>query len=153
MQDTTTALNSIGYLVARTHKALKKQFRPIVKRYGLTEPQYGVLRCLYFKDGLSSRELADMIFMDSSTVMSVVDRLEDKKLVRRQSNSVDRRITNICLTDKAKSFLPEVTAEVDKLDQRIRTQLSAEAITSLINGLNTLYTYSSTIRLNKDELR
>jgi DNA-binding MarR family transcriptional regulator len=138
------ALNSLGYFIARTHKSLKKKFTPIVNRFDLTEPQYGILRCLYYQDGLSARDLVDLIFMDSSTVMAVVDRLEKKHLVRREPHPVDRRLHRIVLTDQAKALLPTLIAEVDALDRILRKQLSAKELAVLVKGLNKLYQYATT---------
>jgi len=132
----------LGYLIARTHKALKKKITAIVGDYNLTVPQYGILRRLYHNDGLPARDLTALLFMDSSTIMAVIDRLEAKGLVRREANRVDRRINNIHLTPKAKTMLPDLLAQVDELDQALHDLLSQEEVRSLRATLDKLYDFA-----------
>jgi len=132
----------LGYLIARTHKALKKKITAIVGDYNLTVPQYGVLRRLYQNDGLPARDLVALLFMDSSTIMAVIDRLEAKGLVRREANRLDRRINNIHLTSKAKTMLPDLLAQVDELDQALHALLSPEETRSLRSALDRLYDFA-----------
>lgn len=132
----------LGYYIARTHNVFKKPIKQIVSQYGLTIQQYGVLRRLYAQDGLPARDLVNQLFIDSSTIMAILDRLEKKDLVRRRTNPNDRRMNNLYLTPKAKKFIPALVAESDELDRQLRKLLSTDECKALESGLSKLYQFS-----------
>ena len=72
---------------------------------GLTLPQVSLLRALAFKDGLTLRELSEQLSLAHSTVSGIVDRLEQKDLVQRRSDSQDKRYTRIYLSSQVNKYL------------------------------------------------
>ncbi|HEY3344052.1 MAG TPA: helix-turn-helix domain-containing protein [Anaerolineaceae bacterium] len=56
-------------------------------------------------DDLSICELSRQMGLAQSTVSSLVERLERKQLVHRQSDPADRRFTRVCLSDEVRSYL------------------------------------------------
>ncbi len=128
----------LGYLIARTHKVLKKRLATFLSRYDLTVRQHGVLKVLLEEDGLPARELVVRLFSDSSTIMDIIDRLEEKGLVRRETDPQDRRVNHIFLTDEAKILLPEIRNQTDRFEQAIYRLLSPEEIEALKTGLTKL---------------
>jgi DNA-binding MarR family transcriptional regulator len=133
---------SLGYLISRTDKSLKKLITSIVSDYHLTVPQYGILRRLYEQEGLSACDLVKQVYTDSSTMMAILDRLEKKDLIQRIPHAKDRRMNNILLTDRAKEFLPEMIARVIELEKSMTKELSEEELTNLGSGLNKLYEFA-----------
>src|SRR5580704_5041226 len=61
-----------------------------------------VIEFLGDKGGCKMRELADYLIVAVNTVTAMIDKLEDKKIVRRERDEVDRRIVMVNLTDKGK---------------------------------------------------
>ena len=100
--------DNIGYQVGRTHKALRRGLTVMLRDFDLTPQQFSVLHCLFLEDGLPARELVVRLASDSSTIMDIIDRLEEKSMVQRQDDPQDRRINRIYLTDKTKSILPRI---------------------------------------------
>ncbi|MBW2091559.1 MAG: MarR family transcriptional regulator [Deltaproteobacteria bacterium] len=128
----------IGYLIARTHKVLKKRLTTFLNRYDLTVRQHGVLNVLYEEDGLPARELVVRLFSDSSTIMDIIDRLEEKDLVKREADPQDRRVNRIFLTDKARILLPKIKSQTDRFEQAVYRRLLPQEIDALKTGLNKL---------------
>lgn len=133
---------SLGYYVARAFRALKKPITQIVQQYSLTVQQYGVLRRLYAQDGLRARDLVNQLFIDSSTIMAILDRLEKKGFIQRKPNPTDRRVNNLYLTSHAKKIIPQLIAEADALDRQMRELLTKAEIKALKSGLTKLFEFS-----------
>ncbi|MBW2087162.1 MAG: MarR family transcriptional regulator, partial [Deltaproteobacteria bacterium] len=129
----------IGFLISRTHKILKKKLTTLVQDYDLTVRQYGVLRRLYEEDGLPARELVVRLYSDSSTIIDIIDRLEEKGLVRREADPHDRRVNRIYLTDKARVILPKILSRVDRFERAIYRHLSPQETKAIKTGLNKLH--------------
>jgi DNA-binding MarR family transcriptional regulator len=129
----------LGFQIARTHKVLKQRLTALLKWHNLTVQQYRVLWLLYEEDGLSARDLVDRLFSDSSTIMEILDRLEEKELVRRRPDAQDRRVQRVFLTDAAKATLPQIRNRVDLFETAIQKHLSLEEIEALRKGLDKLY--------------
>lgn len=129
----------LGFQIARTDKALKQRLTTLLKRHNLTVQQYRVLWLLYEEDGLSARDLVDRLFSDSSTIMEILDRLEEKEWVRRRPDTQDRRVQRVFLTDAAKAILPKIRNRVDLFEAAIQKHLSLEEIEALRKGLDKLY--------------
>jgi DNA-binding MarR family transcriptional regulator len=55
------------------------------------------------------RELANALFCDNSNVTGIVDRLEERGLVRREAAEGDRRVKLLVLTDEGERMRSEIT--------------------------------------------
>ena len=84
---------------------LKRPIQEAVAGSRLTAPQISVLKTLVENDGLSLKDLSGRLGLAHSTVSSVVDRLECKGLVRRQTGAADRRVTCIHTTAAVKTWV------------------------------------------------
>ncbi len=91
-----------------------------LRERGLTFAQYGALKALTEKNGMSQAELAAALDTDSTTAMVLRTSLEKKKLVKRTSDPGDGRIKRIEITDlgksKVKAAEPGVEAFYKKAD-------------------------------------
>lgn len=119
---------SIGYLIAKTHKRLKKRIMEILVQYDLTTQQYSLLRRLYGNEGMRTGEIAEKLSSDNATIVSIIDRLEEKGLVIRAEDPKDRRVNFIYLTDKARKFLPELISKADIQNNALISTLSEKEV-------------------------
>jgi MarR family transcriptional regulator, organic hydroperoxide resistance regulator len=78
---------------------VRRELRTLCGDNELTDAQLGVLWRLSSQEGgLTSRQLADRLGCDASTVTSLVDRLERNGIVQRQAHPHDRRAKLLLLT-------------------------------------------------------
>lgn len=83
----------------------QRLFRP----HGLTAAQYNVLNVLSdAADGLSQRELGDILVVDRSNVTGLIDRLEKGGLVKRAAHPSDRRAHRVSLTPAGRRLWTKV---------------------------------------------
>lgn len=89
------------------------RFPRIAQENDLTPPQMHLLRLLDpAGDGIAMRELAEMLFCDASNVTNIVDRLEERKLIKRSPDSADRRIKRIVLTKAGERLREKVMRQL-----------------------------------------
>lgn len=88
--------------------ALIRQYRPLLKELDLTYPQFVVLMALYEKDNIPLRDLSEKTLFDSGTLTPLVQKLEAKGFLNRQSVAGDERMKNVVLTEKGKGMKKQV---------------------------------------------
>ncbi len=99
-----TALNSYIKLI-RCAESLTARLQPILKEFGLTESQFGILDAIYHIGQLSQKELGAKLLKSGGNITMVIDNLEKHLLVRREKNDADRRFFTIHLTDEGRSVI------------------------------------------------
>jgi DNA-binding MarR family transcriptional regulator len=90
-------------------------------------PQHaGVLRMLGQSAGISQQELAARLGMHASRLVGLVDTLEKRGLVERQSSASDRRVYALHLTDAGRETLKQLSTIARAHDDTMCDGLSPE---------------------------
>ncbi|MEM7033403.1 MAG: MarR family transcriptional regulator [Chloroflexota bacterium] len=80
--------------------------------------QFGTLEMLYHLGPLNQNAIGTKLLISRSNVVAVIDKLEEKALVRRERSREDRRCIFVHLTDKGQeviaSLLPAHVAAITK---------------------------------------
>ena len=93
----------------RTAETLWNSSRIFFSRWDLSPSQFNVLNVLRDSaEGLSQTELSRELLTHRSNVTGLVDRLEERKLVKRQSVPDDRRAYRVVLTEGGHKLLAEI---------------------------------------------
>lgn len=99
---------STGYLIGHIAAEMKKMFARAVEGYGVTTQQCAPLIILYRGNGSTPTEIAQTAGIDVGGVSRLLDRLEDKGLVKRVSGGEDRRSVRIKLTKEGRRLAPKL---------------------------------------------
>ena len=119
-----------------TEKQLTYSFLQLLKNYGLTEPQYNILRVLrgFRSEGPSSIGFLKERMLDrSSDVSRLVDKLFDKGLISRSENAIDRRQKDVEISEKGLNLLAGMGVCDAKADTLLQNLTDDE-----VNELNRL---------------
>lgn len=101
--------NSIGTIIFLASKSLERAAEYRIKdELGLTSSQWKVIMALKFFNGISQKELAGKIYVDGSTLVPVIDKMENGGLVERKPDPNDRRNNLIFLTKKSESTIDSI---------------------------------------------
>ena len=131
--------DSIGMLIALASKSQERLAElEMKKQLGLTSAHWKVILALNVSDGLTQKELADKIYIDSSTLVPVIDKMEQNGLVERKADSKDRRINRIFLTKKSESTINSITLIILQLRKMIYSGISASEIDLVKKTLKTI---------------
>jgi DNA-binding MarR family transcriptional regulator len=108
------APNSFGYRLKLLSQSVGRKFQERLEPLGLTPFHWVVLCCLWQEDGLAIGSIGEKLQQVGGTLTGVIDRMEERGLVRRERDSQDRRIWRIWLTDSGQELqqvLPPIVLE------------------------------------------
>lgn len=98
-------------------------FRP----HGLTAAQYNVLNLLAdAADGLSQREIGEVLVVDRSNVTGLIGRMEKAGWVRRADDPADGRVHRVSLTAKGRTLFKAVQPAYHEVVGQVTAGLSAK---------------------------
>jgi DNA-binding MarR family transcriptional regulator len=125
----------VGYHLRRAQIAVFQDFAREMASFGVTPGQFGVLQVVAANPGLSQSELAKAIGVDRSTVVAVIDRLEEQDLVVRAPSPTDRRSHALQLSETGRRLVEELVPRVRRHEERIAASLSPRERSRLIELL------------------
>jgi len=131
-------LKKILYLIRRLIHAGELYTKELDRKYQVSVPQLLCLLTLHENGSLPPSKIAKNMMVGSSTVTGIIDRLEQKGLVRRERDSPDRRMITISLTETGKKLArkapPPIQQEIiDGLKSLPKTEIE-----KIIHGLEML---------------
>lgn len=130
---------SLGLLTGMASLALSKALNAALLENNIDLPhsQFVVLRILYFHDGMSQLDIANMVSKDAAAIKRTVDNLENKGLaVRKQVRTLKN---SVCITDKGRELMPQVLKIADKIIEEALNGFSEESKEQLFSMLKMIY--------------
>lgn len=116
--------NQLCFALYSASLATTKLYKPLLKPWGLTYPQYLVLLSLWEKDGCMVSELGEQLFLDSGTLTPLLKRMESAGWLQRQRDSADERRVRIALTDAGRALREKLAGIPECLLQQSPCTLS-----------------------------
>lgn len=113
--DNVLAPYSLGYRIKLLSQILSRKFQEQLEPFGLTVFHWVVLCCLWEEDGLATSTIGERLQQVGGTLTGVLDRMEERGLIRRERDTRDRRIWRIWLTQEGKQLaevLPPIATEI-----------------------------------------
>jgi len=137
---------TLGMLIVLASKSQERLAElEMKKQLGLTPAHWKVILALNVSDGLTQKELADKIYVDGSTLVPVIDKMEQNGLVERRADPKDRRINRIFLTKKSESTVDSIISIVLRLRKMLYQGISEDEINSGRKILETIIKNSDTL--------
>lgn len=128
----------IGYHLRRAQTAVFQDFSHSLKDCRITPGQFGVLVLIEANSGLNQTRLGKALGIDRSTVVAVIDRLEERGLVERAAAPTDRRSYALRLSNQGAALLHRARELVEGHEKRIARDLSPAEQKQLISLLSRL---------------
>jgi len=114
-----------------------KQRAGILRRFGLSLSEYAALRLCAEEPSMLS-EIADVAGVTSAGATDIVDRLEARRLVRRVSDSKDRRAVRVTLTPSGSRLFRMAQSTQRAMFRELSRSLSPSDREALVIGLSSL---------------
>lgn len=112
--------------LVRCYQAFESYSAAHIRTLGLTPPQFDIVATLGNTAGMTFKELGEKTLTTKGTLTGVVDRLAEKKLVRRVASPTDGRSQIVQLTAKGVALFEQVFPAHMEYARRAFDQLSTE---------------------------
>jgi MarR family transcriptional regulator, lower aerobic nicotinate degradation pathway regulator len=143
-----------GYLFRRMQQIAVALFIEECKAFELTPVQYASLIAIHTHPGIDATRLSAVIAFDRSTLGSVIERLESKKLIDRKPSGEDKRVKLLYLTKAGAAILREIMPSVEKAQARMLQPLKPadrKVLVSLLTQLVDLNNEASRVPLRAED--
>jgi MarR family transcriptional regulator, 2-MHQ and catechol-resistance regulon repressor len=130
--NSTTNSLKLFIVLSRAYKAINEHVNKIIQANGLNPTEFAVLELLYHKGDQPMQQIGGKILLASGSITYVVDKLEQKGMLKRIACPKDRRVTYAQITEEGKQFIqdvfPEHAQQIDKLMSSLAESEKLEAI-------------------------
>jgi DNA-binding MarR family transcriptional regulator len=126
------------YLLVQLGAHLAQEFAERLAPLGLEPRHAGTLFRLAATEGLSQQAIGDLIGLNPTRMVFLVDELEQLGLVERRKNPADRRSYSLYLTDKGRDKLREIRASTIKHQDELGASLTKTERVQLTSMLRRL---------------
>jgi MarR family 2-MHQ and catechol resistance regulon transcriptional repressor len=121
-----------------TYQAFEVYSSAHVRTLGLTPAQFDIVATLGNTSGMTTRELGEKTLITKGTLTGVVDRLVDKKLVRRVAMPSDGRCQIVQLTAQGEKLFARIFPAHLSHMERAFAQLSQKELNGMTEILRRL---------------
>ena len=95
----------LGYLLKHAHLALERRTDAALGRFGITSRDLGALRVIAGGEARSQQDVAAILGVDRTSMVALLDALEQAGIVARRPSEQDRRRNVIELTKRGREIL------------------------------------------------
>lgn len=129
--------------IALIYKKMYQETESFLKNnYDLLHSDLDVLASLYFNESrLSPTELYAATVFSSGGMTKVLKKLEDRKLIKREASSIDKRSMLVCLTQDGEELSKDCLSKIAKSKEEIFSILTKKENEDL-NKILSKITYS-----------
>ena len=132
--------HSLPMELMKAREAAMSRFRPALKKWGLTEQQWRVIRALAEFEPLDASELAARSFLLAPSLTRILQHLEKSGLITRSTSSVDQRKQSVALTRRGRNQFEAAAPESERLYAEIESEFGVERLEKLYRLLAEFYT-------------
>ncbi len=129
---------SLPMALLRSREAVMRLFRPGLRRHGVTEQQWRVLRALAHAGPLEVTELAEATFLLAPSLSRILPDLEKRQLISRRQVDTDLRRSVVSLEPKGLRLIGSHAPFSEQMYAQIAKRFGAERIAQLLRLLQDL---------------
>lgn len=126
--------NRTCFLFYLAAKEVVKKYQELLNRFNLTYTQYLTMNVLWEKNEIDMKELGNILYLDSSTLTPVVNKLVEKGYAEKYRDENDKRLLNVKITESGMLLKSEVQAVPKAMFSKMGiTDEEGEIISKIIN--------------------
>jgi homoprotocatechuate degradation regulator HpaR len=129
---------SLPMSLLRAREAVMRHFRPSLRRHGLTEQQWRILRALASIDAIEVTELARVAFLLGPSLSRILRDLEASGLIERKVAKADLRRSVVSISAKGLRLIEAVAPSSEAIYAAMTKHYGARKLAELQNMLHSL---------------
>lgn len=122
---------AIGPLIGRVRMVLLTTLDGELQPFGFTGMQFAILKHLTDGTSETAADLCRLLHYDTGSMTRLLDRLEEKGLIRRERSKDDRRVVSLHVTSAGRAALPRLRDSAARVVQRMLAGFSATEVNHL----------------------
>lgn len=126
----------LGYHLRRAEVLAFQQFAQAMAPFEVSPAQLGVLLVVSANKGINQTRVGRTLGIDRSTLVSIIDNLEDRGLVERTPSPTDRRSHALIMTRAGRKFVDDLTPALEAHEAALSKSLSEDERRTLIDLLD-----------------
>ena len=135
-QPAIAALGDIlGFHIRLAHGAVLRHFTEAFADLGLTQKQVSALWLVADEPGIAQIAVGGKLRMDRATTMTIVNRLQDRGLMRRERSISDGRKHALYLTSAGLTALEEAKACIAEHEAWLKSRFEPDEVKKLVEML------------------
>ncbi|HEV2325050.1 MAG TPA: MarR family transcriptional regulator [Terracidiphilus sp.] len=99
---------TVAFLLSQVGGRSAQLFAELLSPLHFVPSEAGILRLLEHTPGISQQELANRLRMHASRLVAIIDGLEGRGLIARETNAEDRRLYSLRLTPAGRESLAAI---------------------------------------------
>ena len=119
-------LSDQAYLLGRLGREARRQFRQVLSAWDLHPSHYGILLLLEAIGQASQQHLAQTLTIDRANMVDLLDALEQRGFIERQTDLLDRRRRVVKLTAVGQGELQRIRQAREEVDEAFFAGLDNE---------------------------
>lgn len=131
-------VRSVLQNLRRVFRSIQAHSRWVEKQCGVSAAQLWAMWELFTEPGLRVSDLSTIMSIHQSTASNMLDKLEDKGLVRRERRGPDQRVVRLYLTEEGTHLLADAPRPAQGALTHSLQQLSDDTLGQLETGLDRL---------------
>lgn len=117
---------SAGYLANHLARLFARHLETRLRQHGLALGAFPALLHLWDRDGMTQKELVDLLGIEQPTMAATLSRMERDGLVTRSRDETDARLQRIRLTPRARALQETALAEAAAVNETALSGLAPE---------------------------
>lgn len=130
----------VGFHIRLASAVVYQQFTQICGDLGLTQKQVAILWLIEEQPGIAQADIGRRLKMDRASVMAVINRLQDRKLLKRAVSEQDRRRQTLTLTQAGCDALIQARACIAAHENWLKARFSPAESAMLVELLQRIHT-------------
>lgn len=135
------------FAVARVTRRWRKLLDERLKDLGVTQARWTTM--VYLQrggEGLTQRELAQLMAIENPTLVRLLDSLEEQSLIERRPCKRDRRARRLHLTSAGERFMKDLNDRAGILRDEMLEGISAAELESMLSVFTRIMDNAQTLR-------
>jgi homoprotocatechuate degradation regulator HpaR len=127
---------SLPMQLLRARETLMHEFRPHLRKHGLSEQQWRVLRALAETGSMDINAIGEMCQIHPASLSRMLPNLEDDGRIERRPGRDDQRYVIVSITAKGKALFQRVAKESEQIYASIERRIGSRELKILYELLD-----------------
>lgn len=123
-------------LLMQTSKAIQERIRDDMSQKKLSITEFSVLEVLYYQGKQTIQQIGNRILISSGSMTYVIDKLEQKGIIKRNDCREDRRVIHITLTAEGLELMEKIMPNYQDMADSFFGDLTGDESQLLVSFLN-----------------